>query len=94
MKRDVDLGRRLGEREEGRPETHLQVVGLEEAAQEVGDAPEVGEADVSPTHRPSTWWNIGEMVASESTRKTRPGAMMRRSGMASASRWRATCACM
>ena len=22
----------------------------------------------SPTHRPSTWWNIGECVASESTR--------------------------
>jgi hypothetical protein len=43
---DVDLGRRLGEREEGRTEAHLQVVGLEEAAQEIGDdALEVGKAD-------------------------------------------------
>src|SRR6185369_15470445 len=32
----VDLGRRLGEREERRPEAHLEVVDLEEAAQEVG----------------------------------------------------------
>ena len=27
-------------------------------------------------HRPSTWWNIGECVASLSTRYTRPGAMI------------------
>ena len=41
----VDLGGRLGEREEGRTETHLQVVALEEVAQEIGDhALQVGEA--------------------------------------------------
>ena len=44
---DVDLGGRLGEREERGAEAHLQVVALEEAAQEIGDhALEVGEADV------------------------------------------------
>ncbi len=43
----VDLGRRLGEREVRRPEAHVELVGLEEAAQEVGvDALQVGEADV------------------------------------------------
>ena len=43
----VDLGRGLGEREERRPEAHLEVVALEEAAQEIGvHALQVGEADV------------------------------------------------
>jgi hypothetical protein len=43
----VDLGRGLGEREERRAEAHLEVVGLEEAAQEIGvHALQVGEADV------------------------------------------------
>jgi hypothetical protein len=67
---DVDFGGGLGEGEEGRTETHLEVVGLEEAAQEVGDDTlEVGEADATrPPIGPSTWWNIGEWVASESTR--------------------------
>src|SRR5205085_12064130 len=35
-KHEVDLGRRLGEREVRRAETHLQLVVLEEAAQELG----------------------------------------------------------
>ena len=34
---DVDLGARLGEREERGAETQLQVVDLEEAAAEVGE---------------------------------------------------------
>ncbi len=29
---------------------------------------------------PSTWWNIGEWVASWSQRKVRPGTMMRSGG--------------
>ena len=43
----VNFGGRLGEREKGRPEAHLQVIGLEEAAQKIGNhALEVGEANV------------------------------------------------
>src|SRR5690606_17492687 len=43
----VDLGRRLGEREERRAEPHDQVVAFEEAAQEVGVDPfEIGKGDV------------------------------------------------
>src|SRR5438132_1011828 len=34
----------------------------------------------SSTHRPSTWWNIGEWVASWSWRYTRPGQMIRIGG--------------
>src|SRR5205085_1313062 len=34
---EVDLGRRLGERKERRTETHLQLVALEEATQELGE---------------------------------------------------------
>src|ERR1700733_4722312 len=30
----------------------------------------------SPTTSPSSWWNIGECVISESQRYTRPGAMI------------------
>src|SRR5262245_9804343 len=46
LKLQVDLGRGLGEREERRPEAHLEIVDLEEAAQELGiDALQVGEAD-------------------------------------------------
>jgi len=48
----------------------------------------------SPIHRPSIWWNIGEWVASESTRYTRPGAITRSSGMVSRSLWASTWACM
>ena len=40
---------------------------------------------VSSTHRPSTWWNMGVWVTSESQRYTRPGAMMRNGG---------SCSCM
>src|SRR5690606_16272219 len=43
----VDLGRRLREREVRRPESHVDVVALEELRQEVGvDALQVGKADV------------------------------------------------
>ena len=34
-----------------------------------------------PSHRPSIWWNMGECVASLSTRYTRPGAITRTSGI-------------
>ena len=45
--RHVDLGRRLGEREERRPEADLDVVALEEVAQELGEhALQVGERHV------------------------------------------------
>ena len=44
---DVDLGAGLGEREEARPEAHVEVVGLEELAHEVGEHDlQVLEADV------------------------------------------------
>ncbi|CRM76575.1 hypothetical protein [Pseudomonas sp. 22 E 5] len=33
------------------------------------------------TSRPSTWWNIGEWVISESLRYTRPGQTMRIGGL-------------
>ena len=43
----VDLGRGLGEREERRPEAHLERIILEEAAQKLGvHAFQIGEADV------------------------------------------------
>ena len=43
----VDLGRGLGERKERRPEAHLEVVALEEVAQEFGEhALQIGERDV------------------------------------------------
>ncbi len=45
--RHVDLRRRLGEREERRPEAQANVVALEEVAQELGERSlEVGERDV------------------------------------------------
>ena len=69
----VDFCRRFGKREERRAETHLQVVALEKAAQKVGQRGfQVGKATRSSTHRPSIWWNIGEWVASESTRYPGP----------------------
>src|SRR5258707_5149006 len=59
----VDFSRRLGEGKVGRPEAHFELFVLEEALQELGvDALEVGEADVPSSHRPSTRWNIGEVV--------------------------------
>jgi hypothetical protein len=67
--RDVDLGRRFGEREVRRTEAHLQVVGLEEGLDEVQvHALQVGKADVLGDPQAFTWWNIGEWVASLSTR--------------------------
>ncbi len=42
----VDLGRRFGERKERRAEPHLEIVALEEVAQELGEhALQVGERD-------------------------------------------------
>ena len=35
----------------------------------------------SSTTRPSTWWNIGVCVRSESHRYTRPGAITRNGGL-------------
>ena len=81
---DVDLGGRLGEREERGAEAHLQVVAFEEAAQEVGDhALQVGEADVRADpqafdlveHRRMRGVGIDAIDA--------PGAMMRISGIVS-----------
>jgi hypothetical protein len=66
---DVDLHGRLGEREEGRPEAHGDVVDLEEGLAELLQHPfQVGDIGGPSITSPSTWWNIGEWVASESCR--------------------------
>ena len=70
----VDLGRRLGEREVGRPEAGGDAL-AEQRGGKWSSVP-LRWAMVMPlsTTRPSTWWNIGECVASySSVRKTRPG---------------------
>ena len=65
----VDLGRRLGEREVRRPEAHADVA-LEEllARSRAARAFRSAKLTSSSTTRPSTWWNIGVCVASESRR--------------------------
>ena len=69
LEHQVDLGARLGEREVARAEAQLQLVGLEERAQKSRyTAFRSLKLTFSPIHRPSTWWNIGECVASLSTR--------------------------
>jgi hypothetical protein len=65
---DVHLDRRLGEGEEVRAQAHL-ALGAEDRAAKASSVP-LRSASVmsSSTHRPSTWWNCGVCVASESRR--------------------------
>ena len=60
----VDLGRGLGEREERRPEARSRARAEHLAGEQLERALEVGHGDVRSTASPSTWWNIGEWVAS------------------------------
>ena len=66
---DVELDRRLGEREEAR--AHADVAfGAEELAEVLlHRAAQVGERDPRSTARHSTCWNVGECVASGVSRR-------------------------
>ena len=69
MEADIDLGRRLGEREIGGPQPQDDVVALEKALRKVSSVhlrwPRVMPRSITS---PSTWWNIGVWVASLSDR--------------------------
>ncbi len=79
--RHVHFRRRLGEGEIRGPQAHPEVL-LEEALDKkaCSIAFKLAKLTFSPTTMPSTWWNIGVCVMSESQRYTRPGAMIASGG--------------
>ena len=69
LEHDVDLGARLGEREVARAEAQRSSSVSKKARMKSRyTAFRSRKLTFSPSHRPSTWWNIGECVASLSTR--------------------------
>lgn len=61
---DVDFGGRFRKGEEARTETNLDGRAKHFLAEEFQRPFEVGQTDILSMTRPSTWWNMGEWVAS------------------------------